>query len=147
MRNNENHIFVDTNCLIGCIANKYGIYKDTAGSTEALRFLSGLNGKKLYISSLSVAQLTAKLQKQIGTDRMVKEIEQITHRFNVIEFNNDDIRAAITGEHAKDIEDLYQYEMSQKVKCFYIMTNNLKDFSSLANIIAFLPRKVRKIIF
>lgn len=147
MKNNENHIYVDTNCLIGYIANKYGIYKDTAGSTEALRFLAGLNGKKLYISSLSIAQLTAKLQKKIGTDRMVKEIEQIIHRFNVIEFNDDDIRAAITGGHAKDIEDLYQYEMSQKVKCFYIMTNNLKDFTSLANIIAFLPRKVRKIIF
>ena len=147
MRNNENHIYIDTNCLIGYIATKYGIYKDTKGFTKALQFLMALNGKKLYVSSLSVAQLTAKLQKRIGADRMVKEIEQIIHRFNVVEFNNDDIQSAITGALAKDIEDLYQYEMSQKVKCFYIMTDNLSDFTSLANITAFLPSKVRKAIF
>ncbi len=96
---------------------------------------------------LSIAQITAKLQKYIGAETMIKEIANFIHRYNIIKFNEQDIKQAISAKLAKDIEDLYQYEMSQKVKCFYIMTNNIKDFSSLANIVAFTPKKVRKIIF
>ena len=148
MKNNENHIFVDTNCLISYLADKYNLRKNSnEDNIKALHFLLGMNGKKLYISSLSIAQVTATLQKKIGTDNMVKEISQLVHRFNIVEFNENDIKAAINCELARDIEDLYQYEMSQKVKCFYVMTNNLSDFSSLANIVAFSPAKVRKIIF
>ena len=148
MKNNENHIFVDTNCLMSYLADKYGLRKNpNEENIKALHFLLGLNGKKLYISSLSVAQLTATLQKKIGTDNVVKEVSQLLHRFNIVEFNENDIKAAINCELARDVEDLYQYEMSQKVKCFYVMTNNLSDFSSLANIVAFSPAKVRKIIF
>lgn len=127
---------------------KYHLLKtNSTENTDALRFLGGLNGKKLYISSLSVAQITAKLQKQLGAEAMIKEIATFVHKYNIIEFNEQDIKQAISATLAKDIEDLYQYEMSQKVKCFYIMTNNIKDFSSLANIVAFTPKKVRKIIF
>lgn len=148
MKNNENHIFIDTNCLINYLAEKYHLYKiNSTDNTDALRFLIGLNGKKLYISSLSIAQITAKLQKLIGAELIIKEIEAFVHRYNIIEFNERDIKQAISATLAKDIEDLYQYEMSQKVKCFYVMTNNIKDFSSLANIVAFTPQKVRKIIF
>ena len=148
MKNNENHIFIDTNCLISYLADKYGLRKNKSEeNTIALRFLIGLNGKKLYISSLSIAQLTATLQKKIGADNVTKEVSQLLHRFNIVEFNENDIKAALNCKLAQDIEDLYQYEMSQKVKCFYVMTNNLRDFSSLANIVAFPPQKVRKIIF
>ena len=87
------------------------------------------------------------MQKLIGAELIIKEIEAFVHRYNIIEFNERDIKQAISATLAKDIEDLYQYEMSQKVKCFYVMTNNIKDFSSLANIVAFTPQKVRKIIF
>jgi predicted nucleic acid-binding protein len=148
MKNNENHIFVDTNCLISYLADKYGLRKNKSEENiMALRFLFGLNGKKLYISSLSIAQLTATLQKKIGANNMMEEVSQLIHRFNIVEFNENDIKAALNNQLAQDIEDLYQYEMSQKVKCFYVMTNNLRDFSSFANIVAFSPKKVRKIIF
>lgn len=148
MKNNENHIFIDTNCLMNYFVEKYHLYKTAStDNADALRFLFGLNGKKLYVSSLSIAQITAKLQKYIGAETMIKEIANFIHRYNIIEFNEQDIKQAISAKLAKDIEDLYQYEMSQKVKCFYIMTNNIKDFSSLANIVAFTPKKVRKIIF
>lgn len=64
MRNNENHIFVDTNCIITYLADKYGLFA------------------------------------------------------NVDPLNTS-----------------------------YVMTKNTKDFSALANIVAFAPNKVRKIIF
>ena len=148
MKNNENHIFVDTNCIISYLADKYSLVKSKYQSdTIALKYLLSLNGKKLYLSSLTIAQVTAKLQPKLGADVMTKEIEALLNRFDIIEFNEKDIRSALRNPLAKDIEDLYQYELSQKVKCFYIMTNNTKDFSALLNIVAFVPAIVRKTIF
>lgn len=148
MRNNENHIFVDTNCIIYYLADKYELLKASYPlNTQAIHFLLSRNGKKLYLSSLTIAQVTAKLQAKIGAENMSQEINNLLSRFNIVEFNANDIKSALANPLSKDIEDLYQYEMSQKVKCFYIMTNNTKDFSALANIVAFSPDKVRKIIF
>ncbi len=148
MRNNENHIFVDTNCIITYLVDKYGLLASADPlNTCALHFLRSRNGKKLFLSSLTIAQVTAKLQPKIGAENMSDEIKDLLRYFQIVEFNEKDIMAALTNPLSKDIEDLYQYEMSQKVKCFYIMTKNTKDFSALANIVAFAPNKVRKIIF
>ena len=148
MRNNENHIFVDTNCLIGYLCEKHHLYNYTnKHNTEALHYLFSVNGKRLYISALSIAQLTAKLQSKIGKRDLTDEIRQLLHRFEIVEFNRRDIENAISSPHAKDIEDLYQYKMSEKAKCLYIMTNNTKDFTTLMNVIVFKPRQVRMMNF
>jgi len=148
MRNNENHIFIDTNCLIGFVCEKYGLYNVGAQeNTTALHYLLGMNGKKLYVSSLAVAQLTAKLQSKLTKDLLTEEIKLMLHRFNVIEFGRKDIEEALTAPYAKDIEDLYQYKMSEKARCLYIMTNNTKDFTTLLNVIPFKPKQVRMMNF
>ena len=144
MKNNENHIFIDTNCLISSICERYGIYAvDGRENTNALHYLLAMNGKKLYVSSLSIAQMTAKLQTRLNKDVLIEEIRQVLHRFNVVEFNRKDIEEALNSPYAKDIEDLYQYKMSEKAKCLYIMTNNTKDFATLLNVIPFKPKQVR----
>lgn len=144
MKNNENHIFIDSNCLIGFLCEKYGLYAiEGTENTKALHYLLAMNGKKLYVSSLAIAQLTAKLQNRIDKNLLAEEIKQILHRFNIIEFNRKDIEEALNSPYAKDIEDLYQYKMSEKAKCLYIMTNNVKDFATLLNVIPFKPKQVR----
>ena len=50
---NPNHIFIDTNVLIGAYSGDARFQKDS----ECLHYLCSLIGKRLYISSLSVAQL------------------------------------------------------------------------------------------
>lgn len=148
MKNNENHIFIDTNCIIGYIADKYNLKrKKDAVNSNALAYLLKQNGKKLYISSLSIAQATATLQNRIDNAKLISEIRSIVSRYEVVEFNKQDIAHAIGMSQARDIEDLYQYRMSQKVKCLYVMTNNIKDYSAFQNIIAFTPKQTRKIIF
>ena len=148
MRNNENHIFVDTNCLIGSVCEKYDLFSaESKENTSALHYLQAMNGKKLYVSSLSIAQLTAKLQNRLDKEVLTGEIRQILHRFNVIEFNRKDVEDALNSPYAKDIEDLYQYKMSEKAKCLYIMTNNTKDFATLLNVIPFRPKQVRMMNF
>lgn len=148
MKNNENHIFIDTNCIVCYLSDKYNILKTKyPENTAALKYLLSLNGKKLYLSSLTIAQVTAKMQSILGANKMTKEIEDLLNRFEIIEFNEKDIRSALHNPLSEDIEDVYQYELSQKVKCFYVMTNNTKDYSALLNIVAFVPAKVRKTIF
>ena len=50
---NPNHVFVDTNVLVGGYSGDARYQKDA----DCLHYLFALTGKKLYISTLSVAQL------------------------------------------------------------------------------------------
>ena len=63
---NPNHIFVDTNVLIGGYSGDPRFQKDTA----CLHYLYSLTGKKLYISTLSVAQLISTFQKKKSNDEI-----------------------------------------------------------------------------
>ena len=102
-----------------------------------------MNGKRLYMTSLTVAQLTAKLQNHIEKELLVKEIRSLLHKINIVDFSRKDIEEALDSPYAQDIEDLYQYKMSEKSKCMFIMTNNVKDFATLLNVIPFKPKHIR----
>ena len=56
----SNHIFVDTNVLVGGYSGDARYKKDEA----CLHYLYSLTGKKLYIATLSVAQLISMFQKR-----------------------------------------------------------------------------------
>jgi len=59
-RFNSNHIFVDTNVLVGGYSGNARFQKDA----DCLHYLYSLTGKRLYISTLSVAQLISTFQKK-----------------------------------------------------------------------------------
>ncbi len=148
MKNNENNIFIDTNCLIGFLCDKYNLRKKADEyNTNAIKYLLKQTGKRLYISSLSIAQLTATFQKRISYEELISEITWLVSKFNVVEFNKSDITTAIGNLYIRDIEDSYQYQMSQKTRCLYILTNNSKDFSCFYNVSICTPKTVRKMIF
>lgn len=148
MKNNENNIFVDTNCLIGFLCDKHNLRKKVDEyNTNAVKYLLKQTGKRLYISSLSIAQLTATFQKRLSSEELIADIRWLVSRFNVVEFNKGDIATAINSQYMKDLEDLYQYQMSQKTRCLYILTNNSKDFSCFYNVSICTPKTVRKMIF
>ena len=79
---NPNHIFVDTNVLIGGYSGDPRFQKDAA----CLHYLYSLNGKKLYISTLSVAQLISVYQKKKTNEEICRIVRELQHRFNVIDF-------------------------------------------------------------
>ena len=90
---NYNHIFVDTNVLVGGYSGDARFKKDEA----CLHYLYSLTGKKLYISTLSVAQLISTFQKKKKkkNDEIVRIVRDLQHRFNVIDFAARDIDAAL----------------------------------------------------
>ena len=137
---NSNHIFVDTNVLVGGYSGDARFQKDA----DCLHYLYSLTGKRLYISTLSVAQLISMFQKKKKNDEIVRIVRDLQHRFNVIDFTNRDIEAALV-ETGTDIEDNVQYVLAMKQKCGLIVTNNYKDYRLLLNIRAVRPERVRAI--
>ena len=105
--NNQNNIYIDTNILIGC-------YNNNEPDVLAVNYLYSLKGKRLYVSSLSIAQLASVFQK-IKTSTEIKDIiKEILTKVNIVQFTENDITAALEYEN-KDIEDNIQYVLSQKV--------------------------------
>lgn len=135
---NPNHIFVDTNVLIGGYSGDPRFQKDAA----CLHYLYSLTGKKLYISALSVAQLISTFQKKKSNDEIRHIVRELQHRFNVINFTAKDINEAL-NETGADIEDNVQYVLAMKQKCRIIITNNYKDYRLMMWIEATSPEKVR----
>lgn len=138
---NPNHIFVDTNVLIGGYCGDARFHKDE----DCLHYLYSLTGKKLYISTLSVAQVISMFQKKKNNDEITRIVRDLQHRFTVIDFTNRDIDAALV-ETGADIEDNVQFVLARKQKCsIIIITNNFKDYRLLPHIRAVRPERVRAI--
>ena len=137
---NPNHIFVDTNVLVGGYSGDAKFQKDD----ECLRYLFSLTGKRLYISSLSVAQLISVYQKKKSNAEITAVVRDLQHRFNIIDFTAKDIDAALK-ETGADIEDNVQFVLAKKQKCYIVVTNNYKDYRFLQGIEVLRPAKVRKI--
>ena len=137
---NPNHIFVDTNVLVGGYSGDAKFQKDD----DCLRYLFSLTGKRLYISSLSVAQLISVYQKKKSNEEITHVVRDLQHRFNIIDFTAKDIDEALK-ETGVDIEDNVQFVLAKKQKCLIVVTNNYKDYRFLQGIEVLRPAKIRKI--
>ena len=137
---NPNHIFVDTNVLVGGYSGDAKFQKND----DCLRYLFSLTGKRLYISSLSVAQLISVYQKKKSNAEITAVVRDLQHRFNIIDFTAKDIDAALK-ETGADIEDNVQFVLAKKQKCYIVVTNNYKDYRFLQGVEVLRPAKVRKI--
>ncbi|MBQ9187614.1 MAG: PIN domain-containing protein [Prevotella sp.] len=137
---NPNHIFVDTNVLVGGYSGDAKFQKDD----DCLHYLFSLTGKRLYVSSLSVAQLISVYQKKKSNEEITAVVRDLQHRFNIIDFTAKDIDAALK-ETGADIEDNVQFVLAKKQKCLIVVTNNYKDYRFLQGIEVLRPAKIRKI--
>ena len=137
---NPNHIFVDTNVLVGGYSGDQRFQKDV----DCLHYLFSLTGKRLYISALSVAQLISTFQKKKSNEEIIGVVRELQHRFNIIDFRAVDIDNALY-ETGADIEDNVQFVLAKKQKCLIVVTNNYKDYRFLQGIEVIRPAKVRKI--
>ena len=101
-------------------------------------------GKRLYTSTLSVAQLISVFQKKKTNDEIRSIVRELQHRFTIVNFTVKDIDEALT-ENGVDIEDNVQFVLAWKQKCRVIITNNYKDYRLLLGAQIIKPSKVRTI--
>jgi len=137
MKNNPNNVFIDTNVLIGA-------YFENDTDKKCLQYLYSLKGKRLFISSLSVAQLVSVFQKKKTNKEIKRIVQDLLIKFTVISFTQKDIENAVQFEYS-DMEDSIQYEMSRKFKCGVFITNNIKDYRVFTNVSIIKPLKIRVI--
>ena len=137
---NPNHIFVDTNVLVGAYSGDAKFKTDS----DCLHYLYSIVGKRLYISTLSVAQLISVYQKHKTNEEIRTIVRDLQHRFTIINFTVKDIDVALEQTGA-DIEDNVQYVLARKQKCRVIITNNIKDYRLLLGAQIIKPSKVRTI--
>ncbi len=76
---------------------------------------------------------------------IIVEIQKILGKYNIIDFTKEDIQNSYNQLDKQDIEDVWQYTLSQKVKCRHILTSNTKDFKSFNNIEIHKPKNIRLI--
>lgn len=66
----SNRIFVDTNVLVGAWAGKQA-------DEKCLRYLFSLKGKRLYTSTLSIAQFVSIFEKKRSADEIRAQVKYL----------------------------------------------------------------------
>jgi predicted nucleic acid-binding protein len=128
---------VDTNILNGA-------YLGRKTDMDCLRYLYSLQGKRLYISALTIGQFVAFFQNRKWTNEKIKNtVKYIATKFNIVEFNSMDLEYSLSLPYS-DMEDAIQFAISAKVKCYYFVTND-KGFSEILDVDVLKSKEIRAI--
>lgn len=127
--NDKNKIFIDTNVLIGAFASG----KKNEEEKKCWKYVCSLTGKKLFVSSLSVAQFVSVFQRKMEQDDVAKYVRTILSKATIVEFSEKDIEKSLSIE-GHDMEDNMQYVLSQKMRCGILITQNKKDYVNYLNV-------------
>jgi predicted nucleic acid-binding protein len=139
-------VFVDTNVLINDYFFRTKNRQGGRYANNALIFLKSKPKVTLYIASFSLVQVISTLSKAKILDVEIrKELTWILKHFQVADFTKNDVVKGlnIAGD---DVEDVFQYTICQKMRCGYILTDNVKDYRLMGDVSIIKPQKVRSII-
>lgn len=139
-RTEDSNIYIDTNVLIGAFSEDKRFDSDK----ECWRYLASLRGKRLFVSSLSIAQMVAVFQKRFSNQKVKEKVLSITAKAHIVDFSEKDIDASLEFSEG-DMEDNIQYVLCRKMRCTKLVTKNVKDYGHYLNIEVVVPKKVRTI--
>ena len=131
--NKERRVFIDTNVLVG-------YFRGQKNDVFAMEYLFHLKDFELYTSVLAVAQTISVCQGRKGSkhpkDEVIRFVRSMAKKVKLIGFADKDIEQAFAIP-MNDLEDNIQYTLGSKLKCYYYVTNNVKDFkfNSIINFI------------
>lgn len=117
-------VFLDTNVLIDCLADRDEFAKPACTVIEMCRNNKLIGG----ISSKSVLDAFHLLRKTLGTGTTRHLLRAYCRIFTIISVNSDDVIKALDNVDFTDFEDCVQSECAEKFNADYIITRNAKDF-------------------
>lgn len=118
-------VFVDTDIVLDLLSNRQPFYIHSANLFSA----ADKNEIKLYVSSLSFANLNYILSKQYSADQARKKLLKFKTLVTVLSVTDKVIELALSSEF-KDFEDGIQYFTAIESNIKTILTRNLKDYKS-----------------
>jgi predicted nucleic acid-binding protein len=117
-------LFIDTNIVIDILARREPYYKESA----ALFSLADRKKIEISISSLSLANTSYVLLRQLSTKKVKEILRKLRLVINVLPLDNKIIGLALNDETFKDFEDGLQYFTAIENEQDIIITRNLKDY-------------------
>lgn len=118
-------VFVDTDIILDLLSNRLPFYIHSANLFSA----ADKNEIKLYVSSLSFANLNYILSKQYSADQARKKLLKFKTLVTVLSVTDKVIELALSSEF-KDFEDGIQYFTAIENNIKIVLTRNLKDYKS-----------------
>jgi len=117
-------LFTDTNIVIDLLARREPYYKESA----ALFSLADRKKIEISISSLTLANTSYVLLKQLSAKKVKEILRKLRLVVNVLPLDNKIIGLALNDETFKDFEDGLQYFTAIENEQEIIITRNLKDY-------------------
>ncbi len=116
-------VFVDSDIVLDLLSGRQPHYKYSA----ELFSLSDKNSIKLYVSSLTFANVNYILSKQLSAGQARKMLLKFKTLVNVLSVNDKIIELALASDF-HDFEDAIQYHTAIENGISTLLTRNLKDF-------------------
>lgn len=160
MANNDNSkILIDTNILFNDFLFRHSKYGNTELNRElsnrktandAMTFIRQRRYFKTYVADFSLVKLVSLMDKvKVPKDLSIIEIELVLSKNCVVPMSSKLFAKSIndfkTKKDVKDIEDAFQFTLSQAYKCSFILTLNGKDFKFFDTRVIH-PKNIRSII-
>ncbi|MCU0360010.1 MAG: PIN domain-containing protein [Bacteroidia bacterium] len=116
-------VFVDSDIVLDLLSGRQPHYNYAA----ELFSLADENSIKLYVSSLTFANVNYILSKQLSAGQARKMLLKFKTLINVLSVNDKIIELALASDFA-DFEDAIQYNAAIENGITILLTRNLKDF-------------------
>ncbi len=117
-------LFLDTNIVIDLLSRREPYYKESA----TLFSLADRKKVELSISSLTVANTSYVLLRQLNVKKVKEVLRKLRLVVNVLPLDNKIIGLALNDETFTDFEDGLQYFTVIENEQEIIITRNLKDY-------------------
>ncbi|MFA9189224.1 type II toxin-antitoxin system VapC family toxin [Flavobacterium magnesitis] len=116
-------ILVDTNIVLDLLSKREEFYQEA----QELFTLSDHNNVKLYVSSLSIANIHYILSRNLKLDEARKILIKFKVLVEVLPMDDKILELALVSDF-KDFEDAIQYHTALENELDLILTRNKKDF-------------------
>ena len=116
-------ILVDTNIVLDLLSKREAFYQEA----QELFTLSDYKNVKLYVSSLTIANVHYLLSRNLNLDEARKILIKFKVLIEVLPMDDKILELALVSDF-KDFEDAIQYHTALENELNLILTRNKKDF-------------------
>ena len=117
-------LFVDTNIVIDLLSRREPFFEEAA----ELFSLADKNQVELSVSSLTIANTSYALLRQMDSNKAKSVLRKLRLILNILPLDDKIIALALNDETFSDLEDGLQYFTAIEEEQELIITRNLKDF-------------------
>lgn len=129
-------VLIDTNIILDVLCKRQEFYEDSAKVFKLCEV------KKIaeVISALSIPNIVYIMRKELDAEKIREILDSLSLIFSIADLKNDDLKKAACMDF-KDYEDAVQSTYAARIKANYIITRNIKDFTS-SKVVAIKPSEL-----